>query len=1373
MTNIFGSSFFRKTGFSGYQIDQSAVFDGSTDYLSRTLSTPTDAKIWTISCWLKMCDVSTTIQTLMCSAGGGAQTHLGWNAPGNYQFGLAYGGYYRCVTTKLWRDPGSWGHLVIIFDSTEAVAADRCRMIWNGVALETTQPTAIGLNDTTLINTAVAHNIGDQSGQPNYEFDGYFAEFHFIDGTAYDATDFGEFYNGTTAWRPIQPSGLTYGTNGFHLDFATPSTATPLSNGVTPTSSETTYSGNLSDLTDGNLGDEWTSPTDPHSSISNATFDFDLTTAQAVNVVSITGRNNDTCNYKVSYSDNGSDWTDTGTTFSNVVVTTAEDSGVLDFTSDVAGSHRYWRLTVISSSAGTSRFGYAEIRLHSSAGALYGLGADASGQVNHWTENGSPVQSGDSPTVNYATLNVLAGNRSFSNGNRTWTSTAVGVAPATMECSPNSGNWYAEINIDAVSSGAMVGVVDASFYYRSSNTRYPGDTGETDQLSLGYWHSNGNKYVNGINSAYGATYTTGDVIGILINTDDGEVTFYKNNISQGAISYDNTRGVMFACGYADNSGSGVQTIVFDENDWTYSAPSDAKALSAANLPEATITDGSKHFETTTWTGYTSTLYEQTRISSSTTINNSVVLDSGSSQYLNQTFSAGNQKTWTLSFWIKNCVKDDRNHVFTAYTNSTNYALVSVGADGFAFSDYKLGFYVTVANSAVLAFLTNSLHRDPGGWSHCVIQLDTTQATSTDRVKIWCNGVQLSDFATAIYPSLNADVGLFNTAMTHRIGTIDASLYGYLDGYLSEMHFCDGQAYEATDFGEFNSDNIWSPKAVSGLTYGTNGFFLPFTQDTPNLGVDYSGNGNDWTENGSPTQSSDSPTVNYCTWNAVKPTIHTLTDGNRTIDAGAAYYQHSGTIGIEPGEDKYFEIEWNGYTGASSYGYFGVCTEDIVSETSTTEHLPGTYGCNNRGTKNDDGTLTTSHFSWSTFPDGTVIGFHVDRINNLLKVYLNGVYESGKDITLPSYGMLFPWAQIYSPVDLTIDCGQAGFQHTPPSGTTEISSANLPAISDSDLYFNGGSADLVWIKSRSATTSHKLIDTVRGVGLNMSSDSTAAETGEATVNRIDKYGIHLGDDADVNNAAATYVAWNWKAGGAGVVNTDGTISSTVSVNDDAGFSIVSWTLGSTDNQTVGHGLSAAPEFMFLKNRDAVGGWTTYHKDNTSAPETDYLNLHSTAATTDSALPWNDTAPTNSVFTIGDVSWFGSASDEMIMYCFRSIPGYSKVFSYTGNGSADGPFVYCGFRPRYILGKRSSTASQTYGWWIIDTERDPVNFAAQDILWADTNAAEAANTYSVDRLCNGFKHRSSNINLNASSNIYVGIAFAENPFGGSNLPLGLAQ
>jgi len=227
---------------------------------------------------------------------------------------------------------------------------------------------------------------------------------------------------------------------------------------------------------------------------------------------------------------------------------------------------------------------------------------------------------------------------------------------------------------------------------------------------------------------------------------------------------------------------------------------------------------------------------------------------------------------------------------------------------------------------------------------------------------------------------------------------------------------------------------------------------------------------------------------------------------------------------------------------------------------------------------------------------------------------------------------------------------------------------------------------------------------------------------------------------------------------------------VSVNDDAGFSIVSYT-GTGSAGTVGHGQSAAPEMIIVKNRDGTEQWIVYHNGTAADAETDYLLLNSSAAVGDSSGAWNDIAPTSTAFSVGG-GGFGTnlSGNEMIAYCFRSIPGYSKVFSYTGNGSSDGPFVYLGFKPRWVMFKRSNAA----GWWsIFDTEREiynPINLE----LYANSTYGENINPNDDwDANSNGIKIRGPNSDFNTSGGNYIGIAFAENPFGGSNIPLGLAQ
>ena len=366
----------------------------------------------------------------------------------------------------------------------------------------------------------------------------------------------------------------------------------------------------------------------------------------------------------------------------------------------------------------------------------------------------------------------------------------------------------------------------------------------------------------------------------------------------------------------------------------------------------------------------------------------------------------------------------------------------------------------------------------------------------------------------------------------------------------------------------------------------------------------------------------------------------------------------------------------------------------------------------------------------------------------------------------------------------LDAGQNGyaFAGAKPEGFSDLSAANLPevAITDPGAYFEtilhtgtgveqsvtgvGFQPDFTWIKNRDSTDSHMLFDVIRGTTNVLHSNETAVEATEAqTLKSFDSDGFTLGTDVQVNTNTEDYVSWNWKAGGSGVTNTDGSITSTVSVNDDAGFSIVEWTSPLTA-ATVGHGQSSTPEMIIAREYDGVMSWRVYHKDIGSG---NYLLLNGTNAST-ATTDWNSTDPTASVFSVANR--FNTAG-SYIAYCFRSIPGYSKVFSYTGNGSADGTFVYLGFKPRWVLMKRSSSTSN---WYLFDTQRSTFN-VVDDYLNPNLSAAETTGgTVDVDLVSNGIKWRSSTAgNMNNSGSLYIGIAFAEYPFGGSNIPLGLAQ
>jgi hypothetical protein len=298
-------------------------------------------------------------------------------------------------------------------------------------------------------------------------------------------------------------------------------------------------------------------------------------------------------------------------------------------------------------------------------------------------------------------------------------------------------------------------------------------------------------------------------------------------------------------------------------------------------------------------------------------------------------------------------------------------------------------------------------------------------------------------------------------------------------------------------------------------------------------------------------------------------------------------------------------------------------------------------------------------------------------------------------------------------------------------------------------------DFVWFKGRSALSDHGLFDKVRGVQLYLRSNLTNAEGTSATsLTAFNSDGYNLGSSDLVNGSGYTTVSWNWLAGGTGVSNTAGTISSTVSANTTSGFSIVSYTGNGTAGATIGHGLGAVPKMMIVKPRSAADHWAVYHASLPSgASNIIYLNLTNAYGT--SAGFWNNTTPTSSVFSVGSGDT-NVSSRTYIAYCFADVKGFSKFGSYTGNGSADGTFVYTGFKPKFFLAKRTDT---TNSWTITNSNNITYN-QIDNFLLADSSQAESSAT-SVDYLSNGVKIRSTGAWGNASGGTYIYMAFADSP------------
>jgi hypothetical protein len=774
------------------------------------------------------------------------------------------------------------------------------------------------------------------------------------------------------------------------------------------------------------------------------------------------------------------------------------------------------------------------------------------------------------------------------------------------------------------------------------------------------------------------------------------------------------------------------------------------------------------------------------------ISKSLRFRASASAYLNRTPAvAGNKQTWTLSFWLKTSKSNFDYYIAEASTNS------STDRTPIAFNSGKLQIRHIDGSATQFTIETTQVFRDPSAWYHFVIAIDTTQATSTNRVKFYVNGSQITAFSTASYPTQNLNTD-WNGANAHSIGS-STTPDSYADMYLTEFYNIDGQQLTPSSFGTTDDQTgVWEPIAYTG-TYGTNGFYLPFsnTASTATLGNDFSGNSNNWTTNnisltsGSTYDSMvDVPTQwipyntagdtgalwrgNYCVMSPIDNGGNTLSNGNLTVvsPVGTAPMT-KGTFGVSSGK-WYWEVTPTAL-GSSSIGIAGATVPS--SETVGTNPLSWGYLQDARKYNN---TSTTSYGSSYTTND--VIGVALDMDAGTLVFYKNGTSQGTAFTGIT--GTVLPALSDFSADPATtwqVNFGQRPFAYAPPSGFVTLNTRNLPTPTigatasttankyfDISLYTGTGSAqsitnsggfqpDFVWGKARSTTRFNVLVDAVRGSSKDLYSNATNAENTDATViTGFNSNGFGLGTDAELNLSANTFVAWQWKANGSGSSNTAGSITSTVSANTTAGFSIVTYTGNGTSSQTCGHGLGVTPSMVIWKNRNDADAWIVYHNALTTS---EYLILNTTAAkATFSGL---FTGISSTVLPLNNASAAINANGfNYVAYCFAQVAGYSAFGSYTGNGSADGPFVFTGFRPRFLMMKRSS--SGTANWYIFDSARSTYNAIDVGIYPNLSNAETALGAQTYDFLSNGFKLRQTNADFNESGIGYIYMAFAESPF-----------
>lgn len=734
-----------------------------------------------------------------------------------------------------------------------------------------------------------------------------------------------------------------------------------------------------------------------------------------------------------------------------------------------------------------------------------------------------------------------------------------------------------------------------------------------------------------------------------------------------------------------------------------------------------------------------------------TIDNSCIFDHGTNAYVSRTPSSnGSGTTLTFSCWIKRDAASLGSATYIMFTND-----FSANGEVLQFDSSNRLYYYKVQSG--WSYITNRTFEDTSKFYNILISRDTNDSTAGDRVKIYVDGDRITSFNSSSDPSSGA-TGFWNqTTLANVVGNSGNGSYIDGAGYLAEVNMVDGTAMDVSTFGVVDtSTNRWVPKTLSGITYGNNGFRLKF-QDSSSLGDDTSGNGNDFSVTNivAGDQTTDSPTQNFAT---LQGTGGTLSEGNLTLATGTSDFSHHNAT-LKPKSGKYYAEFTCNSMGRSEVGI------------ASTTKLP--YSANNvRLPATDDGSLAgimwygfNGNYSFdsgfSTIVSGTsyttndIIGIALDLDNLNVKFYKNNTLDKTFNIPNSNYTFAMGDGATGFGGGWTANFGQRSFTYTPPTGFVALQQDNLPETAK-------GISGLVWTKNRDSTDSHQLYDSSRGKQKVILPNATTAES--TVTDGLQKFlagGQQIEDNVAINTSGESYVSWNWVANGSTTAsNTDGSITSTVQANTTAGFSIIQHTGTGSAGATYGHGLSQAPTWVITKNRDASTDWMVWHHKLTSAGY--FLDLNNNEAQFVSAY-FNSTAPSSSVITCGTSAINNGSGNTHITYAWHEVEGFSKFGSYTGNGNADGTFVYTGFKPALIIIKNRQRATN---WHIYDTQRGTFN-PTDKHLYPNATNAEVTGAEAIDILSNGFKLRSANAGTNRSGEANIFMSFASHPFVGDGV------
>ena len=967
---------------------------------------------------------------------------------------------------------------------------------------------------------------------------------------------------------------------------------------------------------------------------------------------------------------------------------------------------------------------------------------DISGNANSFTPTNINAidHIKDEPLDNYATLNPadLTTGGTISEGNLKFASGANGWNKVRTTLAATSGKWYFEmLHISATNNSQGIGIVDANAPNKGNEL-----WGQTAG-GINYYGQNGYLYENGgAAQTYSSTYGSNTRLMCAFDMDAGKIWFGRNGTwigdpvaGTGAASTTIKNYITAATPFAASYYSGASmSFDFGQNGFTYTPPTGFKALTTSNLaapafdPDGSTPDKpSNYFKAVTYQGNGGTQGEAYGYKDGSR----AAVFNGSSSKIDLGSSLIKQLPMTISLWL-NPITNSNAAFYSNYSSSTEGFYCRVQSDGtFLIDAYNGGSNRTLLNNTTGSIPDNT-------WSHVAITFDSSNiilyinGSETDRVSTNANGIAFTASEPTKLGVRGTSSDWFNGKMDE-LRIFDKALSSTEVGYLADddtanidaisnlvAHYdMEGDANDSSGYADIDDHYFFVGDLGNQLTdVRLNTLDSEFSYTKPS-GYDAWGGALD------PSNTSGSQTFNF-------------TESNKrwTKVSTSGYYNSVwSTIDHNTGK-KYFEIEF--LNKNIQFGISKLTTADNWTDNVKNNSIVyvdyATHSYEYSTTNLSQGQIITANSNGTS-----VIGIACDFDNQTLYYYYNNSLVDTATIASTNYNGTE---------------GNVTYTQDKPYGNIDV----------------GFAPDLVWVKNRTGTNSHALVDSVRGSNKYIFPDLTLAELSSSStqdITSLDSNGFSLGtvqNAGSTNTNGGSIIAWAWKAGGAAVSDTTtGDIDASISANTNAGFSIIKYTGSGTSGHTVPHGLSSTPELTIIKNRDTGTNWDVSFDGITGGTS---LNLDTTSAVFSPTLGYHVAGASTLTLNSGGsgVQRVNTLNDNYIAYCFHSVDGFSKIGSYTGNGSTDGPFVYTGFKPAWAIFKRTDVNG--YNWYIWSNEVNKTN-PLDAAFYADTSGSEYDfSAYPHQFLSNGIKIDTSNAAFNANGATYIYMAFAEDPVKYSN-------